>query len=1153
MASVAAAIGAAAATRSVAVAQQHPSPASVAIRAAGPVGRVGARSRWISIARPRSRSRRGVAAVRAATPGDAGAAAGVSARETVTLGGASRVCFSSAASAQGRRAVLCRAKKPREDVGFNYDDFDDFVGTGSSRSGSKSSKKKKAKDVAEDSGEEIRWSQTDPPPDPRFGPLPDALSFANPLFPNRIEEAKALKAQRAWARAVWEEQGKFPSRTSMVKVRDKDRNVTERQITEKEHERALDRYLDVYARADRTYPQVLNTEPKLDPYRLREKIGMKPSVEREIAFPELLDFLQAGQVGRLLQYDQGRTVIIEMSNPGNEVAGPKTKTRYECKVPGDVHWDLTKFAYMNRNGHYDRQRPEHNKTAMSQFMCLNETNEPFVAMLPTIWPMIAMTFLATWFKADAGLSAGRKVGRKKQLPVVKWLNKHVFRGQLTKKAPKADMMEEFGKSKAKMIGGKDTDKDGKFQKLSFEDVAGVDHIVEEFRVIISTMKEFKEYQENLPPERKGAGNRPPEGFHARALRSIPKPGTEEYAADPDGWVEEKMTKEEEEMTEQRARLTIPKGILFEGPPGTGKTLLAKAVAGEAGVPFFYANGSEFVEMFVGVAAKRVRDLFKRAREVSPSIIFIDELDTIGRSRSLYGNRDSATLEREAGLMQMLVELDGFDTKAGAGRDQEMVLVMGATNLSSQLDPALLRSGRFEKSFHIGVPRRHEDRLGILKVHARKLNVPTAGNAQWESDALLNRTAELTDGYSGASLAALLNEAAILSVRADREEVNLDDIEKVIERNLVGVSSAPMEDGWGKDHRAMVEAGRAVLWSSKRSENYCPDVLRVTIKPYGEQMTGIMLMPDQDSSVGGTENGVVTLDQFIDGLAMLLAGRCVETVFFGPQGVSIQTKGDLVAAADVAYDIVQSSGVYPDASKFAPSWPDELVEHFQIPAKGMEDGVYDLMVRAHIRAEEYVNYYKPVILQVASELLAHGSLYGSHVRDLVEDHEVKMRATKDAELAGADREAADEEQRRRKEEEHEREEAERRAREAEEAAAAAKALAEESDAGVVDVDVLPLPGTPPQILASDAEEAAAMDAADAKRAAEDAGRRTRDEGEGEGDEEKAAPDPFDAARQNLAAAAAEAQAVTDAETAAREEEKKKEAGEDGARGDDEDAK
>jgi SpoVK/Ycf46/Vps4 family AAA+-type ATPase len=195
-----------------------------------------------------------------------------------------------------------------------------------------------------------------------------------------------------------------------------------------------------------------------------------------------------------------------------------------------------------------------------------------------------------------------------------------------------------------------------------------------------------------------------------------------------------------DIDKARARLSIPKGILFEGPPGTGKTLLAKAVAGEAGVPFFYANGSEFVEMFVGVAAKRVRDLFKRAREVSPAIIFIDELDTIGRSRALYSNRDSATLEREAGLMQLLIELDGFDTKAGAGQAQEMVLVMGATNLSSQLDPALLRSGRFEKSFHIGVPKKHKDRLNILKVHARKLNVPSVGDARWETDALLNRTA-----------------------------------------------------------------------------------------------------------------------------------------------------------------------------------------------------------------------------------------------------------------------------------------------------------------------------------------------------------------------------------------------------------------------------
>jgi len=217
--------------------------------------------------------------------------------------------------------------------------------------------------------------------------------------------------------------------------------------------------------------------------------------------------------------------------------------------------------------------------------------------------------------------------------------------------------------------------------------------------------------------------------------------------------------------------------------------------------------------------------------------------------------------------------------------------MGATNLSSQLDPALMRSGRFERTFHIGVPDNQRDRVAILKVHAASLNIPRGGSAKWDEDALLNRTAELTDGYSGASLAALLNEASILSVRDDRDWVSLDDIERVIERTLVGASSAPMEEGWGKDHRAMVEAGRAVLWSSKQSMSYCPEILRVSIKPTGKQMTGIMLMQSEDVETHNLTglNRADTLDDFIDGLAMLLAGRVVETTFFGSQGVSIQTK------------------------------------------------------------------------------------------------------------------------------------------------------------------------------------------------------------------------------------------------------------------------
>jgi cell division protease FtsH len=417
---------------------------------------------------------------------------------------------------------------------------------------------------------------------------------------------------------------------------------------------------------------------------------------------------------------------------------------------------------------------------------------------------------------------------------------------------------------------------------------------------------------------------------------------------------------------------------------------------------------------------------------------------------LYSNRDSATLEREAGLLQLLVELDGFETKSSAGSKQEMVLVMGATNLSAQLDPALLRSGRFERSFNINVPSTHKDRLAILKVHARKLNIPRGGNEKWDEDALLNRTTELTHGYSGASLAALLNEASILSVRANREFVNIEDIERVLERNLVGVASAPMEDGWGKDHLAMVEAGRAVLWSSKSSKQYCPTVLRVTIKPHGTKTTGVMLQQETTEHQWTEDDARATsLDEYIDGLALLHAGRCVETVFFGPQGVSVQTKGDLVAAVDIAYDIATSSGVYPDSKKgLRPYWPEELIEHFRLPAAEMDAGVHDLMMRAHIRAEEYVQYYKPVILQVASELLAHESLYGTHIKDLVNEHEVKMAVAKDESLAKAQAKKEDAENRKRKDKEFEDETNERRR-----AASAEKTEQVESRgvAGAIDVD------------------------------------------------------------------------------------------------------
>lgn len=1171
----------------------------------GGIGASGTRAPWLVSSRG-SRSRRAVTVVRATSPGDSAPRA--AARE-VTLGAprglGAGFLLTPASLTSGRRRVRCSAKrrsKIPDNVGFDYDEFDEFVGTGPSSS----KKKEKTKDdshLRDEFGNLLTAADIEPPPDPVVGPLPDWLSFASPLVPgHRIEEAKALQLQRAWAREVWREIGEFPSRDSEFKVaiepvegKGKEKLMDTfklgensepyeiRRLTDEEYDLMYNDFMNTVGRAELTYPQVLRKEPKLDPWRLREKIGMRPKVDGKMSYPELMDNLQKGTIGRLLQYDNGNTIIVEMALPGTELQGPGGKQRFECKIPGDAQWDITKFAYLNKRGKYLGPDRTENKTALSQFIHFEKTNEAFVNMWPTFWPMLALVSLYTVLNDKNKVEVGRKVKRKRQLPIVKWLDKNVFRGKLSKKAPKADMMEEFGKSKAKMIS-KDTDKDGKATGLTFEDVAGVDHIVDEFRYIISVMDEFKKLQDSQ--DGKSKGNRPPEGFIKRRMSRIPKPDSEEYLRNPDG----ELDVEDDEITEARAKLSIPKGVLFEGPPGTGKTLLAKAVAGEAGVPFFYANGSEFVEMFVGVAAKRVRDLFKRAREVSPSIIFIDELDTIGRSRALYNNRDSATLEREAGLLQLLVELDGFDTKSAAGQEQEMVLVMGATNLSSQLDPALLRSGRFERSFHIGVPKRHKDRLEILKVHARKLNVPTEGNDKWESHALLNRTAELTDGYSGASLAALLNEASILSVREDRDLVTLADIERVIERNLVGVSSAPMESGWGKDHRAMVEAGRAVLWSSKQSMNYCSEVLRVTIKPYGNQMTGVMLMPEKSDKSSVHFNGEAradTLDDFIDGLAMLLAGRCVETVFFGPQGVSVQTKGDLVAAADIAYEIVTASGQYPDQSGgFTPLWPQELIEHFQMPAKEMDAGVYDLMVRAHIRAEEYVNYYKPVILQVASELLAHGSLYGSHIRDLVEDHEVRMQLAKDEELANAEARAAEEEERLRKEREFEEAEAARRAAaeaEAERIRAEAAAQVEaEGVAGAIDVESSEAPlsddpfGTAAESQREAEKAAAERAAASAEEYRGQLGRALRTVGlsgdafmvretvqeEEEPAEEEETPlplpgtppldadaeskkrsDPFGEAKGAMAAAAAEAKAITDKETAEKESSKENTRGED----------
>jgi cell division protease FtsH len=272
---------------------------------------------------------------------------------------------------------------------------------------------------------------------------------------------------------------------------------------------------------------------------------------------------------------------------------------------------------------------------------------------------------------------------------------------------------------------------------------------------------------------------------------------------------------------------IPKGVLLVGPPGTGKTLFAKAVAGEAGVPFFSMSGSDFVEMFVGVGASRVRDLFEQAKKNMPCIIFIDEIDAVGRQRGagLGGGHD----EREQTLNQLLVEMDGFDTSTN-------IIIMAATNRADILDPALLRPGRFDRQIYVHRPD-VRGREAILKVHARKKPLG--------ADVNLRTVARITAGFTGADLENLLNEAAILAVRANRKVITMEDVNEGINKVIMGPQKkSRLVTEPDKRITAYHEAGHAILASSLK---YCDPVHEVTIIPRGMAAGYTMTRPENDNN------------------------------------------------------------------------------------------------------------------------------------------------------------------------------------------------------------------------------------------------------------------------------------------------------------------
>ena len=337
-------------------------------------------------------------------------------------------------------------------------------------------------------------------------------------------------------------------------------------------------------------------------------------------------------------------------------------------------------------------------------------------------------------------------------------------------------------------------------------------------------------------------------------------------------------KQPERFTAIGAR--IPKGVLLIGPPGTGKTLLAKAIAGEAGVPFFSISGSEFVEMFVGVGASRVRDLFKKAKDNAPCLIFIDEIDAVGRQRGagIGGGND----EREQTLNQLLTEMDGFEGNTG-------IIIIAATNRPDVLDSALLRPGRFDRQVMVDAPDL-KGRLEILNVHAR--------NKKLDPSVLLEAVARRTPGFTGADLANLLNEAAILTARRRKDAITILEIDNAVDRVVAGMEGTPLVDSKSKRLIAYHEVGHALIGTLIKDHD---PVQKVTLVPRGQAQGLTWFTPNE-------EQGLISRSQIKARITGALGGRAAEDVIFGALEVTTGAGNDLQQVTGMARQMVTKFGM-----------------------------------------------------------------------------------------------------------------------------------------------------------------------------------------------------------------------------------------------------
>ena len=417
---------------------------------------------------------------------------------------------------------------------------------------------------------------------------------------------------------------------------------------------------------------------------------------------------------------------------------------------------------------------------------------------------------------------------------------------------------------------------------------------------------------------------------------------------------------------------IPRGVLLVGPPGTGKTLLARAVAGEAGVHFFSISASEFVELFVGVGASRVRNLFRQAKEKAPCIVFIDEIDAVGRQRGagIGGGND----EREQTLNQLLTEMDGFEDNSG-------VILLAATNRPDVLDTALLRPGRFDRRVLVDLPDRH-GREAILNVHARTRPIsPEVDLATW---------ARRTPGFSGADLANLLNEAAILTARSQKQCIQDNHIMGALERVTMGLPAAPLQDSGKKRLIAYHEVGHALLATLL---DRADDLDKVTLLPRSGGVGGFTrFIPDEMV----VDSGLVTRARLQAQMVVTMGGRAAELVVFGKQEITQGASSDIEAVTTTAREMVTRYGF----SSLGPvAWEGDQAEVFigrdwlqQRPtyskdtAKALDEEVQQLAKQALAKACDLLSRHRPLMDQLTDELIEQETITGDQFRAIVDRYQ-----------------------------------------------------------------------------------------------------------------------------------------------------------------------